>query len=170
MISHFSASCYDSPELCHEEAECRLGASREYRCFCKNGFHGNGRTCYPDTEVAGRTLMFAQGMALLAKGLESETPGRQLIYVPRQIAVGLDYDCQTDTIYWSDVSGKQSIEASFTEGRVTLHMYNCSSARFHNHQSLFANQQRGLDEVLNLVQILNHRSSQNIMEHNGVFI
>lgn len=51
----------------------------------------------------------------MQRGLVADERGRQLIIVPMQIAIGLDYDCANDKIYWTDIE-KRSHSLYFANG------------------------------------------------------
>ncbi|KFD49897.1 hypothetical protein M513_09226 [Trichuris suis] len=96
--------CVKTPSLCDQNAVC-VSENMRYVCRCKQGYHGSGFTCRPDSRIRGRTLIFSHGMSLVQRGLQPEDYGKQLVVVPYQVAVGLDFDCNEDKLYWSDVSG-----------------------------------------------------------------
>ncbi|XP_003375523.1 putative Low-density lipoprotein receptor repeat class B [Trichinella spiralis] len=112
--------CSFDPSLCHRDAECLFEHERSMHiCQCRPGFLGDGYySCQlqsTDSRVRGRALVFSQGMSLVQRGLLPDDYGKQLIVVPFQIAVGVDYDCQDDKIYWTDVSG-HSVHSSNLDG------------------------------------------------------
>ncbi|KAK6756777.1 hypothetical protein RB195_014916 [Necator americanus] len=105
-------SCLDDRSLCDPHAECVPGEGGHYVCNCLYGYRGNGRTCTPDSQPRDETLLVSRGMAIFQRGVNPETPGKQLIVIPHHIAVGLDYDCKEDRIIWSDISGHSIRSAS----------------------------------------------------------
>ncbi|KIH67324.1 Low-density lipoprotein receptor repeat class B [Ancylostoma duodenale] len=66
----------------------------------------------PDFQSKDDTMLVSRGMAIFQRGVNPETPGKQLIVIPHHIAVGLDYDCKEDRIIWSDISGHSIRSAS----------------------------------------------------------
>uniref|UniRef100_A0A5S6R3I4 Nidogen-1 n=1 Tax=Trichuris muris TaxID=70415 RepID=A0A5S6R3I4_TRIMR len=96
--------CVRTPSICDQNAVC-VSENMRYACRCKQGYHGSGFTCRPDSRIRGRSLIFSHGMSLVQRGLQPDDYGKQLVVVPYQVAVGLDFDCKEDKIYWSDVSG-----------------------------------------------------------------
>jgi len=95
----------DDKSMCDANAECVPSENGFYVCNCFYGYHGNGRSCTPDSGVRGETLLIGRGMAIIQRGTNADIPGKQLIVVPHQIAVGVDFDCQDERIIWSDMSG-----------------------------------------------------------------
>ncbi|KRX88301.1 Nidogen-1 [Trichinella pseudospiralis] len=106
--------CSRDTNICDENAVC-VSENLRHVCRCKAGYHGSGFICSSDSRVRGRALVFSQGMSLVQRGLLPDDYGKQLIVVPFQIAVGVDYDCQEDKIYWTDVSG-HSVHSSNLDG------------------------------------------------------
>lgn len=51
------------------------------------------------------SLLIARGMSIIQRSTRADVPGRQLVVVPHQVVVGIDYDCVEQRIYWSDISG-----------------------------------------------------------------
>jgi len=43
-------------------------------------------------------------MSIISRPTAPEVIGRQLVVVPHQVVVDVDYDCTTERIYWSDIS------------------------------------------------------------------
>lgn len=72
-----------------------------------------------DSELRGRMMLFAQGMAIMQRGLAAEEWGRQIIIVPMQIAVGLSYDCVDDKVFWTDITGHAIRSANLDGTNVT---------------------------------------------------
>ncbi|EYB83124.1 hypothetical protein Y032_0342g3033 [Ancylostoma ceylanicum] len=105
-------SCLDDRSICDSHAECVPGEGGHYVCNCHYGYQGNGRTCIPDFQSKDDTLLISRGMAIFHRGVNPETPGKQLIVIPHHIAVGLDYDCKEGRIIWSDISGHSIRSAS----------------------------------------------------------
>lgn len=72
-------------------------------CFSQNRSTIN--VIIADSQLRGNALVIGQGMSLLQRGLTADVTGKRLIVVPHQIAVGVDFDCQDEKLYWTDVSG-----------------------------------------------------------------
>uniref|UniRef100_A0A914VKD9 Nidogen-1 n=1 Tax=Plectus sambesii TaxID=2011161 RepID=A0A914VKD9_9BILA len=98
-------TCLDDRSLCDTNADCVPGEHNFYICNCRYGYHGNGRTCTPDSQLRGETLLIGRGMAIIQRGLIADIAGKQVVVVPHQLAVGVDFDCQEERIVWSDISG-----------------------------------------------------------------
>ncbi|MCP9264851.1 Nidogen-1 [Dirofilaria immitis] len=105
-------SCLDDRSLCAEHAECVPNEYGHYVCNCHYGYHGNGRTCTPDSESRDEAIFICRGMTIIQKSTNPDLPGKQLIIVPHQIAVGIDFDCQEERIIWSDIAGHSILSAS----------------------------------------------------------
>ncbi|VDL84212.1 unnamed protein product [Nippostrongylus brasiliensis] len=108
----FGSSCLDDRSLCDPHAECVPGEGGHYVCNCHYGYHGNGRTCTPDSQSRDDILLVSRGMAIFQRGVNPEVPGKQLVVIPHHIAVGIDYDCQEERFVWSDISGHSIRSAS----------------------------------------------------------
>uniref|UniRef100_A0A0N4ZRM0 Nidogen-like protein n=1 Tax=Parastrongyloides trichosuri TaxID=131310 RepID=A0A0N4ZRM0_PARTI len=101
-----STSCLEDRSICHVNAECVPGQHGHYVCNCHYGYHGNGRICVPDsTERRDGELLIGSGMTIFQRTRDPETLGKQLVVIPRQLIVGIGFDCQTEKIYWSDSAG-----------------------------------------------------------------
>lgn len=105
-------SCLDDRSICDPNAECVPGEHGYYVCNCHYGYHGNGRTCLPDSENREEVLLIGRGMTVIQRGTNPEIYGKQLVVIPHQIVVGLDFDCQEERIVWSDISGHALRSAS----------------------------------------------------------
>ncbi|CAG9539309.1 unnamed protein product [Cercopithifilaria johnstoni] len=105
-------NCLDDRSLCDEHAECVPNEYGHYICNCHYGYHGNGRTCTPDSESRDETLLICRGMTIIQKSINPDLPGKQLVVVPHQIAVGIDFDCQEERIIWSDIAGHSILSSS----------------------------------------------------------
>ncbi|VIO98297.1 Uncharacterized protein BM_BM4383 [Brugia malayi] len=106
------ANCLDDRSLCDEHAECVPNEYGHYICNCHYGYHGNGRTCTPDSESREEAIFICRGMTIIERSVNPDLPGKQLIVVPHQIAVGIDFDCQEERIVWSDIAGHSILSAS----------------------------------------------------------
>ncbi|EJW78690.1 hypothetical protein WUBG_10400 [Wuchereria bancrofti] len=105
-------NCLDDRSLCDEHAECVPNEYGHYICNCHYGYHGNGRTCTPDSESREEAIFICRGMTVIERSVNPDLPGKQLIVVPHQIAVGIDFDCQEERIVWSDIAGHSILSAS----------------------------------------------------------
>ncbi|OZC09732.1 G2F domain protein [Onchocerca flexuosa] len=105
-------SCLDDRSLCDEHAECVPNEYGHYVCNCHYGYHGNGQTCIPDSESRDEAIFICRGMTIIQKSTSPGLPGKQLIVVPHQIAVGIDFDCLEERIVWSDNAGHSILSAS----------------------------------------------------------
>uniref|UniRef100_A0A5S6PMD5 Uncharacterized protein n=1 Tax=Brugia malayi TaxID=6279 RepID=A0A5S6PMD5_BRUMA len=105
-------NCLDDRSLCDEHAECVPNEYGHYICNCHYGYHGNGRTCTPDSESREEAIFICRGMTIIERSVNPDLPGKQLIVVPHQIAVGIDFDCQEERIVWSDIAGHSILSAS----------------------------------------------------------
>ncbi|KAL3985317.1 G2F domain family protein [Acanthocheilonema viteae] len=106
------ANCLDDRSVCDEHAECVPNEYGHYICNCHYGYHGNGRTCTPDSESRDEAIFICRGMTIIHRSINPDSPGKQLIVVPHQIAVGIDFDCQEERIIWSDIAGHSILSAS----------------------------------------------------------
>uniref|UniRef100_A0A913I0X9 EGF-like domain-containing protein n=1 Tax=Strongyloides stercoralis TaxID=6248 RepID=A0A913I0X9_STRER len=99
-------SCLEDRSICHSNAECVPGQYGHYVCNCRYGYHGNGKICIPDSaERRDGDLLIGSGMTIFQRSRDAETLGKQLVVIPRQLIVGIAFDCQTEKIYWTDSSG-----------------------------------------------------------------
>uniref|UniRef100_A0A914XZB2 Nidogen n=1 Tax=Panagrolaimus superbus TaxID=310955 RepID=A0A914XZB2_9BILA len=98
------SGCYENRSLCDANAQCVPGGDGIYVCNCNYGFHGNGQLCHPDSDQRSDTLLIGRGMSIIQKSTVPELTGRQLVVVPHQVVVDIDYDCTSGRIYWSDIS------------------------------------------------------------------
>ncbi|EYB83125.1 hypothetical protein Y032_0342g3033 [Ancylostoma ceylanicum] len=71
-------SCLDDRSICDSHAECVPGEGGHYVCNCHYGYQGNGRTCIPDFQSKDDTLLISRGMAIFHRGVNPETPGKQV--------------------------------------------------------------------------------------------
>lgn len=98
-------NCRNIPNLCDLHASC-LKQSGGYACECNKGYNGNGSYCALNPRQAGNFLIVTDGSSVNRVPLRSgprdlSTPINSL---PYQIAVGVDADCETGSIYWGDVA------------------------------------------------------------------
>ncbi|KAI6222354.1 hypothetical protein M3Y99_01507200 [Aphelenchoides fujianensis] len=101
------SSCYDDPSICSENARCMPDHRGFYVCNCNNGFVGTGfrDQCTPIQQDSVNPLLIARGMSIIHRSANPDAAGRQVIVKPHQVVVDLDYDCITQRIFWSDISG-----------------------------------------------------------------
>lgn len=91
--------------MCDLHASC-LKQSGGYACECNKGYNGNGSYCALNPRQAGNFLIVTDGSSVNRVPLRGgprdfSTP---INSVPYQIAVGVDADCETGSIYWGDVA------------------------------------------------------------------
>ncbi|KAI6214615.1 NIDogen [Aphelenchoides besseyi] len=99
------SSCLDDRSLCSPNAQCVPDQRGYYVCHCNFGFNGNGYECNPVKHNLANPLLIARGMSIIHRSTDVDTPGRQVVVKAHQVVVGLDYDCISERIYWSDISG-----------------------------------------------------------------
>uniref|UniRef100_A0A914DFS9 EGF-like domain-containing protein n=1 Tax=Acrobeloides nanus TaxID=290746 RepID=A0A914DFS9_9BILA len=99
------ASCFLDRSLCDSNAQCVPDGRGFYVCNCNYGYHGNGRVCHSVSEQRSDTLLVGKGMSIIHRSVNPEIIGRQLIVVPHQVVVDIDFDCTNERLYWSDISG-----------------------------------------------------------------
>ncbi|KAI3415926.1 hypothetical protein GPALN_005489 [Globodera pallida] len=114
------ANCLDDPSLCSPNAQCLPdGSTRDYLCVCNYGFAGDGRMCEATTqsvrEGGMESLLIGRGMAIIQRAPEPSGNGKQLIVLPHQIVVDIEFDCHSERLFWSDISG-HSIRSAFLNG------------------------------------------------------
>lgn len=68
-----------------------------------------------DDDLRQSSLVFTQGMSLVQRGMLQDDVSKQLVIFPHQIAVGVDFDCRRQKLFWSDVSG-HAIRTSNADG------------------------------------------------------
>uniref|UniRef100_A0A915JIE6 EGF-like domain-containing protein n=1 Tax=Romanomermis culicivorax TaxID=13658 RepID=A0A915JIE6_ROMCU len=111
--------CLQNLNMCDRHAECVPDVSK-YVCRCKPGYHGSGTRCTADEDLRDQSIVFAQGMSLVLRGLKENDTAKNLIVVPQQIAVGLDFDCRQTKLFWTDVTGHALRSANADGSNVTL--------------------------------------------------
>uniref|UniRef100_A0A7E4W1P9 Nidogen n=1 Tax=Panagrellus redivivus TaxID=6233 RepID=A0A7E4W1P9_PANRE len=115
------SGCFENRDICDRNAQCLPGESGRYVCNCNFGFHGNGLVCHPDTDQRPDTLLIGRGMSVIQRSTAREIMGRQLVVVPHQVVVDLDYDCTSERVYWSDISGHAIRSATINGTDVTTY-------------------------------------------------
>lgn len=98
-------NCRNIPNLCDLHASC-VKQSGVYTCECNVGYNGNGSYCVLNPRQAGNFLVVTDGSSVNRVPLRGgphdlSTPINSL---PYQIAVGVDADCETGSIYWGDIA------------------------------------------------------------------
>ncbi|KAL3097775.1 hypothetical protein niasHS_000510 [Heterodera schachtii] len=114
------SNCLDDASLCSPNAQCLPdGATRDYLCVCNYGYSGDGRTCEamaPNARGDGtESLLIGRGMAIIQRTREPNGNGKQLVVLPHQIVVDIEFDCHSERFFWSDISG-HSIRSAFLNG------------------------------------------------------
>lgn len=126
-------SCFDLQDMCSPNAKCIPdNTHRSYVCSCNFGYQGNGITCnsipqatVEANEVGGggnQILLMGRGMSIIQMALGPSDSWKQITIIPHQVVVSIDYDCVSDRIYWSDVSG-HTIHSAFINGSDVLHHF-----------------------------------------------
>ncbi|PVD26094.1 hypothetical protein C0Q70_13762 [Pomacea canaliculata] len=97
--------CQRDPSMCDPNASCVKGADGEFVCVCNRNFRGDGRRCSAVTRE-GDYLIYAQGYKVMRVPARADFDGfgQQIVYVPGQLAVGVDVDCQDGWLYWTDAA------------------------------------------------------------------
>lgn len=108
--------CRSNVRMCDPNASCQEGADGNYLCVCSRNYRGDGLTCAV-AEREGDRLVYARGHKVMGV---SATPspgdyGQQLVYIPGQLAVAVDTDCQAGHLYWTD-AGAGIIRRAFLNG------------------------------------------------------
>ncbi|KAI1717083.1 g2F domain-containing protein [Ditylenchus destructor] len=98
------SNCLDDRNLCSVNAQCVPNEQNEYVCNCNYGYRGNGHVCEPigavDQPEVEATLLIGRGMSIVQRSTNLE-----LVVVPHQVVVDIAFDCQSQRIFWSDISG-----------------------------------------------------------------
>lgn len=81
---------------------------KDFACHCHYGYIGDGYQCTLAPTFQGDYILFTQGMSILrmpldSDGAQQQSAGYPLITRSGQTPVGLDVDCLTGHVYWSDV-------------------------------------------------------------------
>ncbi|KAL7075071.1 hypothetical protein ACQ4LE_005748 [Meloidogyne hapla] len=113
-------NCLDIPEMCSPNAQCLPdGQKSAYLCICNYGYSGDGKICEPkfQQKETPDKLLIGRGMAIIQRSSAPnlDESGRQLIVQPHQTVVDIDYDCTSERLYWSDLSG-HSIRSALLNG------------------------------------------------------
>ncbi|XP_013386084.1 nidogen-1 isoform X2 [Lingula anatina] len=100
------ANCRNNPNICDPNAACTLAGS-DYVCLCNRGYRGDGKRCYASS-AADSYLLYTQGMSIMQVPFNpsQREPGKQVLLIPGQTAIGIDVDCYERSIYWTDVSNR----------------------------------------------------------------
>ncbi|XP_021945973.1 nidogen isoform X2 [Folsomia candida] len=104
---------------CDTNAQCSWDARQsKYACECKPGFRGNGLVCREEalgggcqgpqctreaSTPEGDQIVVAKGMSLIKIQLQGNK-AVPLTVDPFQTAIGIDFDCFNQKLYWSDVA------------------------------------------------------------------
>ncbi|XP_064599623.1 nidogen-1-like isoform X3 [Liolophura sinensis] len=107
--------CRSEPGLCSPSATC-VQNQDVFVCLCNQGYEGDGRSCRPLDQSDGDFLVYAQGMSIMRVPFDRQQgPGQQILYIPGQTAIAVDFDCYERFIYWTDVS-EGTISRARTDG------------------------------------------------------
>jgi len=112
--------CYQDRSICDENADCAPDSvTQEWKCQCRTGFQGDGQQCRAvssPSALAKEQIIVAKGMYIiqipLGGGGSSAIP---ITVDPFQTATGIDIDCPSQKVYWSDV-GTRSIKIANYNG------------------------------------------------------
>uniref|UniRef100_A0AC35UIP2 MUTSd domain-containing protein n=1 Tax=Rhabditophanes sp. KR3021 TaxID=114890 RepID=A0AC35UIP2_9BILA len=83
--------CRNAPQLCNTNEHCVFSVNRYL--------------CESVSERSDGDLLIGSGMTIFQRSRDVSLLGKQLVVVPRQLIVGVAFDCQSETIYWTDNSG-----------------------------------------------------------------
>jgi len=105
------ADCSLEASLCDGNAHCTRRADL-FVCACNQGYRGDGHTCAPLGDAASY-LLYAQGATIMEIPFQptDDQPGKRVLKLDGQTAIGLDVDCMTLNIFWTDVSTKSIYKA-----------------------------------------------------------
>lgn len=97
--------CRRNQRLCSPNAECVRSTDESYTCVCRPGYRGDGATCSPVVRE-GEYLVYGQGNKLMRVSTNARPGdmGQQLVFVPGQLPVGIDTDCDKGHLYWTDAA------------------------------------------------------------------
>ena len=108
-------NCLDDKTICSVHAQCVPNDQSIYVCNCNYGYRGNGRHCAAILDHRESDLLIGRGMSIIQRSTNLDIPGKQLVVVAHQVVVDVAYDCESEKIYWSDISG-HSIRWVFLNG------------------------------------------------------
>nr|XP_006816309.1 PREDICTED: nidogen-1-like [Saccoglossus kowalevskii] len=106
--------CISGVSDCDSKANC-VNQVGSFYCTCLPGYTGDGKTCKREdvSPSAGAFLLFAQGMGLYRLPLNDYEIGGRVVMKPRQIAIGVCYDCRDEFFYWTDVSNRRIYKSRY---------------------------------------------------------
>ncbi|XP_074601049.1 nidogen-like [Brevipalpus obovatus] len=116
-----SFSCQHLPSQCHPDAECVFSNSNSYHCQCKPGFAGDGYDCLPKNHYEGSYLIYSHGMSLYRIPTQPDREGELMISFLNKFPVGIDVDCQKNSIFYTDMITK-SLDRSSTNGSQSVEL------------------------------------------------
>lgn len=102
-------NCVNIPSLCDPNAKC-ISTTTGYQCVCNQGFIGNGSTCNSAPRLDSGFLLISQGVANVRVPISGT---RGVPVAMAQMSIGVDKDCATGRIYWSDISAKQIFSCKY---------------------------------------------------------
>ncbi|XP_021357021.1 nidogen-2-like [Mizuhopecten yessoensis] len=100
-------NCRSDPRICDPNAACVLNVDT-FICVCNENFRGDGRRCIA-MDDDNNFLLFSRGYSIhrIPYMPKEDDQGKRILYVPGQLAIGIDSDCEDRTMYWTDVSNGQ---------------------------------------------------------------
>lgn len=101
-----TADCRRDPTICDTNARCER-RDYDFVCICQSGYQGDGYRCASVGDARAH-LLLAQGMTIVDMPFNPtpEDPGKPILMIPGQTAIGIDVDCYSRYFYWTDVAGK----------------------------------------------------------------
>ncbi|XP_055600604.1 nidogen-like [Uranotaenia lowii] len=102
-------NCANIPSLCDRNAKC-VSTTSGYQCICNQGFIGNGSICSTAPRLDSGFLLISQGVANVRVPFNG---ARGVPVTMAQMSIGVDKDCATGRIYWSDISAKQIASSKY---------------------------------------------------------
>uniref|UniRef100_A0A1Q3FIC5 Putative low-density lipoprotein receptor n=1 Tax=Culex tarsalis TaxID=7177 RepID=A0A1Q3FIC5_CULTA len=102
-------NCRNIPSLCDPNAKC-VSTTSGYQCICNQDYIGNGSVCSTAPRLDSGFLLISQGVANVKVPFSGT---RGLPVTMAQMAIGVDKDCATGRIFWSDISAKQIFSCKY---------------------------------------------------------
>ena len=95
--------CRRDARICDANAECVLNVD-SFVCVCMNGFQGDGRRCIA-IDHSDNYLLFSRGYTIQKMPFTGDNHMVEdpILYDTQQLVVAIDTDCDTKTMYFTDV-------------------------------------------------------------------